>query len=160
MVRILFCHSMMFPFSHNGRAQISLPMQWDNHLLCDVSYLFSVLVYSFQGLFHFAVLVLASLMKSVMLLSPNWSLISGIQLWFLCFIFIGSVFCVTMFPWRLTAYLLHLKALKYRLNLSYFAIFETGKMSTPKNHQNFMKLQITQRRGQMFGSRALISKFF
>ena len=72
----------------------------------------------------------------------------------------GSVFCVTMFRWSLTTYLLHLKALKYLRNLSYCAIFGTGKMSTPKNHQNFMKLQITRRRGQMFGSRALISKFF
>ena len=113
----------------------------------DVPYLFSI-VYTFQDFFPFAGLALASLMKSVMLLSPNWSLISGNFVSSVAYLLFG--FFVSMSLQRSSANLLLLGS-KFPSRSLVLWYFDSGKMSSPENHPNFMKSQITQRRGQMFG---------
>jgi hypothetical protein len=69
MVIILFYHSIKFPFSHSGRAQITLQgneSSW-SHGLTIFSVMFPTCLLSLctlQGFFHSAVLVLTSLTKS------------------------------------------------------------------------------------------------
>ena len=100
----------------------------------DVSYLFSI-VYTFQDFFPFAGLALASLMKSVMLLSPNWSLISGNFVSSVAYLLFGILCKYVSSVVNAHRQFYYSQALNSLLILSYCGILTQEKWVPPKTSQ-------------------------